>query len=227
MMCINPYVYKKLPYDHRRDFVPVTQLGLVPLVMVVSPSLGVSSVEQFVAWARARKGKVDFASFGTGSSSHIWAEMLNQTESLEMIHVPYKGAAPAVQDVLAGHVAMTLQDLAVTTPLISSGKLIPLAVTSAVRWPKLPNVPTFQESGYKINLSGWNAILAPAGTSPDIVDRMSVEIRELVHSSEGKERLLQSGLLPTGTSPRELADILDRSCPEWADAARTAGVQPE
>ena len=118
MMCINPYVYKKLPYDGFKDFVPVTQHGLAPLAMVTPPSLGLKSVKEFVAWARERKGKVNFASFGTGSCSHIWGEMLNQAEKLDMTHVPYKGAGPAIQDTLAGHIPMTIQDLAASGPAI-------------------------------------------------------------------------------------------------------------
>ncbi len=227
MMCINPYVYKKLPYDGFKDFVPVTQHGLAPLAMVVPPDLGPKSVKEFVAWANERKGKVSFASFGTGSSSHIWGEMLNQAEKLDMTHVPYKGAAPAIQDTLAGHIPMTIQDLAAGGPAIFGGKLRPLAVTSNVRWPRLPDVPTFEQAGYKINLTGWNAILAPAGTPKEIVERMSVEIRKLVQTPEGKEKLLDMGLFATGTTPAELTEIMKTGCAAWGEAVKSAGVQPE
>jgi tripartite-type tricarboxylate transporter receptor subunit TctC len=227
MMCINPYVYKKLPYDGLKDFVPVTQHGLAPLVMVVPPTLGPKSVKEFVAWAKERKGKVNFASFGTGSSSHIWGEMLNQAESLDMTHVPYKGAGPAIQDTLAGHIPMTIQDLAASGPAISGGKLTPLAVTSTVRWPRLPNVPTFNEAGYQIGLVGWNGILAPAGTPKEIVERMSTEIRKLVQTAEGKEKLLDMGLFATGTTPAELTEIMKTGCAAWGDAVKRAGVVPE
>ncbi len=227
MMCINPFVYKKLPYDGFKDFVPVTQHGLAPLAMVTPPSLGLKSVKDFVEWARQRKGKVSFASFGTGSSSHIWGEMLNQAEKLEMTHVPYKGAGPAIQDTLAGHIPMTIQDLAAGGPAIFSGKLTPLAVTSTVRWPRLPDVPTFEQAGYKIDLTGWNAILAPAGTPKEIVDRMSAEIRKLVQTPEGKEKLLDMGLLATGTTSAELAEIMRTGCAAWGDAVKRAGVEPE
>jgi tripartite-type tricarboxylate transporter receptor subunit TctC len=227
MMCINPYVYKKLPYDGLKDFVPVTQHGLAPLVMVVPPTLGPKSVKEFVAWAKERKGKVNFASFGTGSSSHIWGEMLNQAESLDMTHVPYKGAGPAIQDTLAGHIPMTIQDLAASGPAISGGKLTPLAVTSTVRWPRLPNVSTFNEAGYQIGLVGWNGILAPAGTPKEIVERMSTEIRKLVQTAEGKEKLLDMGLFATGTTPAELTEIMKTGCAAWGDAVKRAGVVPE
>lgn len=227
MMCINPYVYKKLPYDGFKDFVPVTQHGLAPLMMVVPPSLGPKSVKEFVAWARERKGKVNFASFGTGSSSHIWGEMLNQAEKLDMTHVPYKGAGPAIQDTLAGHIPMTIQDLAAGGPSIMAGKLTPLAITSVQRWPRLPDVPTFKEAGYDIALSGWNAILAPAGTPPEIVERMSSEIRKLVQTPEGKERLLDMGLIATGTTSAELTEIMKTGCAAWGDAVKRAGIEPE
>ena len=227
MMCINPVVYKKLPYDGFKDFVPVTQHGLAPLMMVVPPTLGPKSVKEFVVWANERKGKVNFASFGTGSSSHIWGEMLNQAEKLDMTHVPYKGAAPAIQDTLAGHIPMTIQDLAAGGPSIMAGKLTPIAITSAQRWPRLPDVPTFKEAGYDIALSGWNAILAPAGTPPEIVERMSSEIRKLVQTPEGKERLLDMGLIATGTTSAELTKIMKTGCAAWADAVKRAGVEPE
>ncbi|MBI3199642.1 MAG: tripartite tricarboxylate transporter substrate binding protein [Rhodospirillales bacterium] len=227
MMCINPYVYKKMPYDGFKDFVPVTQHGLAPLAMVVLPTLGPKSVKEFVAWARERKGKVNFASFGLGSSSHIWGEMLNQAEKLDMTHVPYKGAGPAIQDTLAGHIPMTIQDLASSGPAISGGKLTPLAVTSAVRWPRLPNVPTFNEVGYNINLVGWNGIMAPAGTPKEITERMSAEIRRVVQAPEGKEKLLDMGLFATGTTPAEMTEIMRTGCAAWGDAVKRAGVEPE
>ena len=179
------------------------------------------------AYANERKGKVNFASFGTGSSSHIWGEMLNQAEKLDMTHVPYKGAAPAIQDTLAGHIPMTIQDLAAGGPSIMAGKLTPIAITSAQRWPRLPDVPTFKEAGYDIALSGWNAILAPAGTPPEIVERMSSEIRKLVQTPEGKERLLDMGLIATGTTSAELTKIMKTGCAAWADAVKRAGVEPE
>ena len=227
MMCINPYVYKKLPYDGFKDFVPVTQHGLAPLAMVVPPTLGVKSVKEFVEYARKNKGKVNYASFGIGSSSHIWGEMLNQAEKLDMTHVPYKGAGPAIQDTLAGHIPITIQDLASSGPSIAGGKLVGLALTSTQRWPRFPDLPTFNELGYKIDLTGWNGIMAPAGTPQPIVDRMSGEIRKLVQTAEGKEKLLDMGLFATGTTPAEMTDILRTGCAAWGEAVKRAGVEPE
>ena len=226
-ICINPFVHARLPYDTAKDFAPVTQHGLSVLAMVVPPSLGPKSVAAFVDYARANTGKVSYASFGAGSSSHIYGETLNQLAGLGMQHVPYKGAAPATQDVLAGHVPMTIQDLATVGPHIASGKLAGLAVTSPRRWPRLPDIPSFDELNYPLNLVGWNGIMAPAGTPPAIVERMSAEIRKLVQSPDGKEKLLDMGLFATGTTPQQMADLIRTGCPRWGTAVQRAGIKPE
>ncbi len=153
--------------------------------------------------------------------------MLNQAEKLNMVHVPYKGAAPAIQDTLAGHIPVTIQDLAAGGPSIAAGKLKALAVTSPVRWPRLPDVPTFGELGYKIDLIGWNGIMAPAGTPKNIIDRMSGEIARLVKTDDGKEKLLDMGLFATGTTPEEMTSIMRTGCAAWGDAVKRAGVEPE
>jgi tripartite-type tricarboxylate transporter receptor subunit TctC len=227
MMCINPYVYKKLPYDGFKDFVPVTQHGLAPLAMVVPPSLGIKSVKEFVVWANERKGKVNFASFGNGSSSHIWGEMLNQAEKLDMTHVPYKGAGPAVQDTVAGHIPMTIQDLAASGGAINGGKLTPLAVTSAKRWPRLPDVPTFEEAGYKINLTGWNGIMAPAGTPKDIVDKVGGEVAKAMKDESLRKRLAEQAVIPVGATPAETAKFLQAEVEKWEKVITSAGVKIE
>jgi tripartite-type tricarboxylate transporter receptor subunit TctC len=226
-ICINPFVHAQLPYDVVRDFAPVTQHGLSVLAMVVPPALGPKSVKDFIDHARANRGKISYASFGAGSSSHIYGETLNQLAGLGMQHVPYKGAAPATQDVLAGHVPMTIQDLATVGPHILAGKLAGLAVTSPQRWPRLPDIPSFDELGYPLNLVGWNGIMAPAGTPPAIVERMSAEIRKLVQSPEGKEKLLDMGLFATGTTPGAMAELIATGCPRWGAAVQRAGIKPE
>ncbi|MCW5745189.1 MAG: tripartite tricarboxylate transporter substrate binding protein [Alphaproteobacteria bacterium] len=226
-ICINPFVHTRLPYDAARDFVPVTQHGLSVLAMVVPATLGPKTVKEFIAYAKANRGKVSYASFGQGSSSHIYGESLNQMADLGMQHVPYKGAAPATQDVLAGHVPMTIQDLAAVGPHIAAGKLVGLAVTSPQRWPRLPDIPSFDEQGYPLNLVGWNGIMAPAGTPPAIVERLGDEIRKLVHAPEGKEKLLDMGLLATGTTSAEMAELIRGGCARWGEAVRRAGIKPE
>ena len=221
---INPHVHAKLPYDGVRDFAPVTQLGLSVLGMVVPTSLGVKSVADYVAWAKANPGKGTFASFGTGSSSHIYGEMLKAATGTDLVHIPYKGAGPAVQDIVAGHASMGIHDLATVGPHVESGKLVLLAMTGPKRWPRFPDVQTFAELGYPLDIAGWNGIMAPAGTPAPIVARLNAEINRIIQSPEGREQILKYGLLVTGTTPQEFGDIVRRDTPRWGEVIRRAGI---
>jgi tripartite-type tricarboxylate transporter receptor subunit TctC len=224
---LNPHMYEKLPYDGQKDFAPVTQLGLSVLAMVVPASLGPKTLKDFIAWAKSNPGKVSFASFGNGSTSHVYGEMLKGAAAFDMVHVPYKGAGPAVQDILAGHASTGIHDLASVGPHIASGKLVPLAVTGPRRWPALPDLPTFIEQGYALDIAGWNGIMAPAGTPQPIVERMSAEINRLIQTLEGREQILKFGLLVTGTSPAEFAEIIRRETPKWGEVIRKGGIKSQ
>jgi tripartite-type tricarboxylate transporter receptor subunit TctC len=224
---LNPHMHEKLPYDGQRDFVPVTQLGLTVLAMVVNPALGPRTLAEFVAYARGQKGKVSFASFGAGSTSQVYGEMLNGAAGLDMVHVPYRGAAPAVQDILAGHATTGIHDLATVGPHVAAGRLVALAVTGPKRWPLLPELPTFAEQGYPLDIAGWNGIMAPAGTPAPIVERMSSEINRVIQSPEGREQMLKFGLLATGTTPAEFAAIIQRDTPRWGEVIRKAGIKAQ
>jgi tripartite-type tricarboxylate transporter receptor subunit TctC len=226
-MSIAPNLEVALPYDAQKDFVPVTQLGLSVLAMVVPSSLGPKTLKEFVAYAKANPGKVSFASFGNGSTSHVYGEMLKGATGLDMVHVPYKGAGPAVQDAIAGQVQMTIQDLAAVGPHIASGRLIALAVTGPRRWPALPDLPTFLEQGYALDIAGWNGIHAPAGTPRPIVERMSAEINRIIQTPDGREQILKFGLLVTGTSPDELAEVVRRDTPRWGEIIRRSGIKAQ
>ncbi len=224
---INPHVHLKLPYDGLRDFAPVTQIGLSVLAMVVPASLGPKSLAEFIAYAKANPGKISFASFGTGSTSHIYGEMLKGSAGIEMTHIPYKGAGPAVQDVVAGHAQMAIQDFAAVSAFVKSGRLVPLAVTGPKRWPAFPDLKTFAEQGQPLDIAGWNGIMAPANTPKAIVERMSMEINRIIQTPDGRERMLQMGLLATGTTPEEFADVIRRDTPRWGEVIRKAGIKPE
>jgi tripartite-type tricarboxylate transporter receptor subunit TctC len=224
---LNPHMHEKLPYDGQRDFVPVTQLGLTVLAMVVNPALGPRTLAEFVAYARGQKSKVSFASFGAGSTSHVYGEMLNGAAGLDMVHVPYRGAAPAVQDILAGHATTGIHDLATVGPHVAAGRLVALAVTGPKRWPLLPELPTFAEQGYPLDIAGWNGIMAPAGTPQAIAERMSAEINRVIQSPEGREQMLKFGLLATGTTPAEFAAIIQRDTPRWGEVIRKAGIKAQ
>jgi len=227
IVCINPYVYEKLPYDTLRDFAPVMQVGIVPLWMVVSATLNVTNLTELVAYAKGNPGKVSFASFGTGSSSHIYGEMLRSLAGIDMTHVPYKGSGPAVQDIMAGHATMGLHDLAAVGTLVRSGKLVALAVTGTQRWPLFPDLPTFAEQGYPIDLVGWHGILAPVGTPRAILERMRAEINRIIQTPEGREQMLKFGVLVTGTTPEEFVAIIRRDTPRWGEVIRKASIKAD
>ena len=224
---INPHVHAKLPYDGLKDFAPVSQIGLSVLAMVVPPGLGPKTLAEFIAYTKANPGKVSFASFGTGSTSHIYGEMLKGSAGIEMTHVPYKGAGPATQDVVAGHAQMAIQDFAAVGPFVRSGRLVALAVTGPKRWPAFPDLQTFAEQGQPLDIAGWNGIMAPANTPKAIVERMSAEINKAIQSADGREKMLQMGLLATGTTPDEFADVIRRDTPRWGEVIRKAGIRPE
>ena len=226
-MSIAPNLDVALPYDAQKDFAPVTQLGLTVLAMTVPATLGPKNLKEFVAWAKANPGKVSFASFGNGSTSHVYGEMLNGFAALGMTHVPYKGAGPAVQDTIGGQTQMTIQDLAAVGPHIASGRLIAMAVTGPKRWPALPDLPTFAEQGYPLDIAGWNGIHAPAGTPRPIIERMNAEINKIIQTAEGREQMLKFGLLVTGTTPEELAETIRRDTPRWGEVIRRGNIKAQ
>ncbi len=226
-LSIAPNLETSLPYDAQKDFAPVTQLGLTVLAMVVPSSLGPKNLKEFVAWAKANPGKVSFASFGNGSTSHVYGEMLKGAAGLDMVHVPYKGAGPAVVDTLGGQVQMTIQDLAAVGPHIASGRLLPMAVTGPRRWPALPELPTFVEQGYPLDIAGWNGIHAPAGTPRPVIDRMNQEINRIIQTPDGREQMLKFGLLATGTTPDELAEVIRRDTPRWGEVIRKGNIKAQ
>jgi tripartite-type tricarboxylate transporter receptor subunit TctC len=226
-LSIAPNLGVALPYDAQKDFAPVTQLGLTVLAMVVPAQLGPKNLKEFVAWAKANPTGVNFASFGNGSTSHVYGEMLNAAAGLKMVHVPYTGAGPAVQAILGGQVQMTIQDLAAVGPHIASGRVVPMAVTGPRRWPALPDLPTFLEQGYPLDIAGWNGIHAPAGTPRPIIERMSAEINRIIQTPEGREQMLKFGLLATGTTPEELAEVIRRDTPRWGEVIRKGGIKAQ
>lgn len=226
-LTIAPNLGVPLPYDSLKDFAPVTQLGLTVLAMVVPATLGPKTLKEFVAWARANPAGVNFASFGNGSTSHVYGEMLNGAAGLKMVHVPSSGAGPSIQAILGGQVQMTIQDLAAVGPHLASGRLIALAVTGPRRWPALPELQTFVEQGYPLGIAGWNGIHAPAGTPRPILERMNAEINKVIQTPEGREQMLKFGLLATGTTPEELTEAIRRDMPIWGEVIRKANIKAQ
>ncbi|WP_135467690.1 Bug family tripartite tricarboxylate transporter substrate binding protein [Crenalkalicoccus roseus] len=229
IMLINPVIHPNPGYDPFRDFTPVVQFGTAALVLTVRPDRGLNTLEELIALARRRPGELSYASFGIGSASHLYGAMLERQAGVQMTHIPYRGSAPAVQDVLAGHAFLSINDEAVSVPHIRDGRLRPLAVTGPERLETLPEVPTFRELGYGggLELLGFNGLVMRAGTPPEIVRRFAEAVLGVIRTPEGRERLRVMGLVPTGLGPEEFAAQLRRDAPIWAQAARDSGARIE
>jgi tripartite-type tricarboxylate transporter receptor subunit TctC len=224
----NPHLYAKLPYDALTDFEPVSLLGFTTLGLAVPQASGLKTLDELVRHVKANPGKTTYASFGIGSTAHIYGEMFNGAAGLDMAHVPYKGTAPATVDVAAGRATAGYIDFASMGPMIQGGKLLVLAVTGTQRWPQQPTVPTFGELGYPLDLPGWAGIMAPKSTPRLIIERMSQEITKIMQTAEGKADMLEKGgIIAVGSTPGEFADRLQRDAPRWGEAFAKSGVKPQ
>ena len=222
----NPSLHK-LSYDAVKDIQAIILIGETGYVVALHPGVPLKSVKEVVAYNKANPGKLNYGSTGTGGATHLATELFDLMAGTKMTHVPYKGAGPAIQDTLAGHIPMTIQDLAASGPSISGGKLTPLAVTSTVRWPRLPDVPTFEEAGYKINLVGWNGILAPAGTPKEIVDRVSAEAKKALADPAMRDKLAEQGIVAVGGTPEEFRAFVAEEISRWSKVITDAGIKME
>ena len=226
-LAINPVMYRKVPYDPIRDFAPVTQAATLPNVLVVHPSLAVKSVKELIAYAKANPGKLNFASAGIGTSPQMSIELLKSMAGIDMVHVPYKGTAPGVVDLLAGQVLVMAPNLLTALPHIKSGKLRALAVTSARRSAALPDVPTVAEALPGYDSTQWYGVLAPAGTSRAIILRLYDEIVRALRDPEVGKRLAADGAEAVGSGPEEFAAFIRSETEKWARVAQAAGIKPE
>jgi tripartite-type tricarboxylate transporter receptor subunit TctC len=215
----------KAQFNPLKDFIPISKLGTNPFVLVVHQSVPVKTLAEFVAYTRAQPNKVTFAAAGTGDLIYIAMSLFLKRAGLEMIPVMYKGGAPALADVVAGHVQTYFSNLSDALPHTGSGAIRPLAVSGDRRLPQLPDVPTFAEAGYPgFKILTWNGLMAPAGTPREIVDRLASEAARAVKDPRLIERLANFGIDPLGNTPEEFAAELATDIPFWAEAARIAGV---
>ena len=222
----NPAVYSKVPFDTVRDFAPVTIIASVPNALVVHPSVPVNNVKELIALAKSRPGQLAYASTGAGQSTHLSAELLKLSAGINMIHVPYKGSAPALTDIVAGQVSVMFDNLPSCLPFIKSGRLKPLAVSSTSRSRALPDLPTVAESGVPgFDVTVWFAVLAPAATPRDIVNRLNGEIIKAIKTPDMRERLAQQGAEPVGNTSDEFAAVIKRDLAKWAKVVKDAGIK--
>ena len=222
---INAAVYSKLPYDIQRDFAPVSQVAIAPNVMVINPSLPVNSVTEFIAYAKSQPGKLSYASGGNGSSAHMSMELFKSMAGIDVQHIPYKGSSPALTDLIGGQVAVFIGNMPPTVPHIKAGKLRALAVTTKSRSALMPELPTIADSLPGYETVAWFGVLAPAGTPPEVVAKLSMEIGKIARSPEMRERLVAMGAEPVGGTPEEFKAVIDRDIAKWKPLAQRVGIK--
>lgn len=225
-MAINPTLYKKLPYDTLKDFAPIAQVSTGALLLVATPSFGPNNLQEFIAYAKARPGKVDFASGGNGITAHLAMVVLEKQAGLQLNHIPYKGSPAALNDVMGGQLPIMFDAMAATLPQVKAGRLKPLAISSLQRNPQLPNVATADEQGLKgFDITSWVGFLAPAGTPPAVVDALNSAIRRAAASPEIQESIRVTGSDLAITSPADFGRFLQTEIKKWGDAVNASGVQ--
>lgn len=223
---VNPTLYRKMPYDAVKDFAPVSLLVTVPNVLLVHPSVPARNVKELIAHAKAKPGKLTFSSAGSGTSGHMAGQLLMSLAGIDMLHVPNKGPAQALQDVVGGHVDVVFDSVALGMPLARAGKLKALAVTSVERSPIAPDLPTMAETGlpgYEIEL--WFAALTTAGTPAPIVSKLNAEIVRILKQPEVSQPLVNQGMTVKASSPEGLAEHVKREIPKWAKLVKETGAR--
>jgi tripartite-type tricarboxylate transporter receptor subunit TctC len=225
---INPALYRNMPYDAVRDFAPVTQVASTPNVLVVHPSVPAKSVQEFIAYAKANPGKLNFGSGSTGSAGHLAGELFKVMAGVDMAHIPYKGAAPAMQDLVSGQIQLMFDNLASSLGQVRAGRIRALAVTTAKRTPLAAELPTVAESGLPgFDISTWFGVFAPAGTPRVALERLHAEFTRALAAPEVREKLLALGADPVGNSPEEFAAFIRAEAQKYARVVSASGAKVE
>ena len=225
---INPTLYARIPYDAIRDFAPVTQVASTPNVLVVNPAVPASNVREFIAYAKANPGKLNFGSGSTGSAGHLAGELFKAMAGIDMTHVPYKGAAPAMNDLIGGQIQVMFDNLASSLAQVRAGKVKALAVTTAKRSALASELPTIAESGLTgFDISTWFGIFVPATTPHDIVERLHAEFTRALAAPDIRERMLNLGAEPVGSKPEEFAAYIRAEADKYARVIKASGARAD
>ncbi|HWI13573.1 MAG TPA: tripartite tricarboxylate transporter substrate binding protein [Burkholderiales bacterium] len=226
-LAINASLYPSLPFDPVKDFAPIIQTASAPFVVIVNPAVPVRNMKELIALAKAKPGQLNYGSV-SGSASHLSTELFKLMAGVNIVHIPYKGAAPATTDVIAGQIQLSFASTPGSVPMVKAGKVKPLAVTSAKRVAKLPDVPTMAESalpGYEASV--WYGVVAPAGTPRDVVQRLNKEIARIVANSAHRERMTSADFEPTSTTPEQFAAFIKSETAKWAKVVKASGAHAE
>jgi tripartite-type tricarboxylate transporter receptor subunit TctC len=219
-------IYRKLPYDPSKDFAPLALITRIPFVLVVNPSLPVNSVTDLIKLAKNEPGRLSYASGGPGSPHHLFTELFKSMTGTEMLHVPYKGSAPALNDVVAGQVPLMFGDVVASLPLVSAGKVRALGVSSTTRIPSAPDIPTIAESGVPgYEGVGWVMIVAPAHTPGAVVERLYAELKSIAALPEVQEQMIALGTIPVDSPPPDAQQrFIDAEIVRWSKVVKLAGI---
>ena len=227
-LAINPGLYQKLPYDTLRDFAPITMIATLPLILVVTPSLPANSVKELIALAKSQPGKLTYSSGGVGQGSHMAAELFSTMTGTKMTHVPYKGNAPAVADVVGGHISMIFDGMSSSLPHVRSGRLRALGVTTAKRSASSPELNTIEEAGVPgFDVGSWVGLLTTAGTPRPIITRLNQEVVRILELPESRERLFAMGHELQAGSPEQFGAYIKSEINKWAKVVRDSGAKAE
>ena len=221
----NPFLMRKLPYDPEKDLTPVSELAIVPSVLVVHKDLPVHTVKELIAYARANPGKLNFASAGLGATSHLAGELFKQSAKIDIVHIPYKGTGAALTDLLSGQVQMSIDSIAVYKPHIESGSLRAIGVSSFDRSPLLPKVPPIADDIKGFEGSPVNYISVRSGTPPDIINRLNADINALVNSAEMRELLGSYGVIAKGNTPAQMSALIRSEAQKWKTVIEISGAR--
>jgi tripartite-type tricarboxylate transporter receptor subunit TctC len=227
-LAVNPYLYSWLPYDSVADFVPVTMVNSAPLLLVVNPGLAAQSVRQLIADAKARPGLLVFGSGGVGSTPHLAGELFKSLTNIDVVHVPYKGGAPALADLVGKQLSFMFENVPGTMPLVRAGKLRALAITSPKRSPLAPDLPTMEEAGVPgYEVIGWNGVVVLKGTPPEIVALLHREIADILHGPAVSQQLAELGAEPVGDTPDQFAAFIAAERTRWGKIIQENGIHSE